>query len=72
MNYDFINTFVPTLATLARITNAVPINIPTPLNKIAYVYPPLSFEISAPAIGVPINVANPTILQITFVSKRHT
>ena len=56
---------VPTFATLETRSDTAPANIQVPLKIIAYVYPPLSREIKAPAIGVPVNVAKLIMLPST-------
>jgi hypothetical protein len=62
--YAFLLTFVPTLAILAKTRNALPANMVDAANMIAYLKPPLSCEIRAPAMGVPVNVAKLMTLQI--------
>ena len=67
--YAFLLTFVPTLAILAKIKNALPANMVDAANMIAYLKPPLSCEISAPAMGVPVKVAKLITLQIRTKSS---
>ena len=55
--YAFTAKFVPTLAILAITRRTPPANIVTPANIIADVYSPLSCEINAPEMGVPVNTA---------------
>lgn len=55
--YAFTASFVPTLAILAITRSTPPANIVTPANIIADVYSPLSCDISAPEMGVPVNTA---------------
>lgn len=62
--YAFTANFVPTLAILATTNSTPPANMVTPANIIADVYSPLSCEISAPEIGVPVNTAKLMILKL--------
>ena len=65
-------TFVPTLAILAKTKNALPANIVDAANIIAYLNPPLSCEIRAPAIGVPVKVAKLITLFIRNIISENT
>ena len=66
-SYVLIMILGPTLAILPAVIKTKPTIILTALNTIAKVYPPLSLDIKAPAIGVPVKSENATILNVRFI-----